>query len=96
MKAGTMVMLRAPAEEIAKWMDTAPRNGACGEVMNTEGTLECLENGQVGVLFPSHPSPYSSKGWAIFSKWLLPLSDPDADMGENESVVKGKITEDLV
>jgi hypothetical protein len=83
MKPGTLVMLKVPEGSDIK--DYAPPNGACGEVVHPGEFLQEIAIGDSCVLFPHTPSKGSTKMWRVPTTWLIPLSDPDADISDKTS-----------
>lgn len=85
-------MLRSPLPLTLK--DHSIVNGAVGEVSPVAPDIA----GEVVVDFPQYPSWSKDGLWECERAWLIPLSDPDIDIGEDESVknTDKKPVEDLV
>lgn len=103
MKPGTLVMLnKAPS----KGYSNEPKRGAIGEVVDHSGKPEWfIAKGAVCVSFPQNISHHVTGYWQYSVTSLIPLSDPDAELGsEDETKIVDKnfhsdkkpITEDLV
>lgn len=80
LSVGTIVMLRCPLPLTLE--EHLIVNGAVGEITSLVSNLP----GDVRVLFPSYPSEHSSKQWNCKKEWLIPLSDPDADVSVWDNV----------
>ena len=91
MKPGTLVMLGSGYSKPHR-----PVSGAIGEVQDTSGknTLWQIEKGNVAVSFPRNPSVHVTGFWQYPTADLIPISGPDIDVSETNSV--DKYVEDLV
>ncbi len=56
--------------------------GAIGEVQDHARWSMYVPTTNVVVDFPNHPSDTASKLWHCPVTWLIPISDPDADVSD--------------
>lgn len=56
-------------------------NGVIGEIVARNVNAEV---GQVTVDFPSHKSKSTTGLWNCYTAWLVPISNPDLDVGDVE------------
>jgi hypothetical protein len=80
-KIGTLVMLNSK-DNSSSLAEYNLRDGMIGEVIKISAEHQAI--GKSTVLFPSVKSNSSSGGFSIYNEWLIPLSDPDLDVGDVE------------
>ncbi|MGZ8887972.1 MAG: hypothetical protein ACXW1D_00270 [Halobacteriota archaeon] len=86
MKPGTLVMLR-----VSEGIPPKVPNGAIDEVVDIYTDI-----GSVVVMFPRHPSPHPTATWSVLTKYLIPLSDPDIDVSEEDEVKLGEMLDKVL
>lgn len=89
MKPGQLVMLVKHPPTIKA---TTPPKGSIGEVVQLpEDKAIHLKMACVAVEFPGHPSEVKSGLWEVPVEYLIPITDPDADVEqEDKAPVKEK------
>jgi hypothetical protein len=79
--AGTLVMIKAPNESL-----TAPLyTGMIGEVKDSQIINNEIPINHVAVDFPSTRSKGWTGWWIFDTAYLVPISDPDMDVGDVEA-----------
>ena len=80
-KPGTLVMIfGVPEGQLVPQL----HNGMCGEVKDFSKFSNELLIEDVAVEFPDTPALNTTTGyWKMPCKWLVPLSGPDIDVGDN-------------
>ena len=76
-KVGMLVMLRSPLPLTLE--EHGIVNGAIGEITSLVSHFP----DSVTLLFPSYPSDTKSKEWHGKKAWLVPISNPDAELGND-------------
>lgn len=95
MKEGTLVILKVPENILHMLVEGGPRNGSIGEVKNGSPFPD-ITVGSVAVMFPRHIAKCKSGLWEVPAKYLIPLSGPDIDVGEDVTETVDVPVEDFV
>jgi hypothetical protein len=92
LKVGTITMIRYPTG--FQPVNGAVPNGAIGEVVSGGDLKHLLKVDEVAWESSRYPANKYVSWWRTPKSWLIPLSDPDIDIGVDEEIKKP--VEDLV
>jgi hypothetical protein len=84
LKIGTLVYLRMPPHI----RELLLRNGIIGEVVDGTRWHSELPVGEVVVDFPHNKSDTRTGLWRAPETWLIPISGPDIEIGDEDVVKK--------
>lgn len=90
MKPGTLVMAKIVGELA---MEQGLRVGSIGEIVLSPTPI--IKIGHVCVKFPGTHTAYGDL-WQALPSSLVPISDPDADISEQDDIVLNKDIEEKV
>lgn len=77
---GTLVLLK----KYSPTLNNTPPEGAIGEIKDVSDNAAHwqIKEGNYAVEFPRHPSQHTTGYWQYHHTQLVPISNPDVDIGE--------------